>query len=68
MAESEKMKAKNHFIKKEIMYLQRIENEIGYDRLLTTYAARYSYPIILEESGAFLGFIPETLSEKPPQS
>ena len=44
--------------------MKRIGTEIGYDKPLTTYAARHSYATILKRSGAPLSFISEALGHK----
>ena len=68
MTEEEKMKTKNQFIKTVNKYMKRIGEEIGYDKPLTTYAARHSYATILKRSGAPLGFISEALGHKSLQT
>lgn len=68
MSEEEKMKTKNQFIKTVNKYMKRIGEEIGYDKPLTTYAARHSYATILKRSGAPLGFISESLGHKSLQT
>ena len=59
--EEEQLKRKNQFIKTINNYLNKIGKEIGYDKPLTTYAARHSYATILKRSGAPLGFRSEAL-------
>lgn len=66
MTEDEKMK--NQFIKTVNKYMKRIGNETGYDKPLTTYAARHSYATILKRPGAPLGFISEALGYKSLQT
>jgi len=68
MTEEEKMKTKNQFIKTINKYMKRIGKDIGYDKPLTTYAARHSYATILKRSGAPLGFISESLGHKSLQT
>ena len=68
MNEEEKMKTKNQFIKMANKYMKRIGIDIGYDKPLTTYAARHSYATILKRSGAPLGFISESLGHKSLQT
>ncbi len=64
MTEDEKAKVKHRFIKTINKYMKRIGIEIGYDKPLTTYAARHSYATILKRSGAPLSFISEALGHK----
>jgi len=64
MTEDEKAKVKHQFIKTINKYMKRIGTEIGYDKPLTTYAARHSYATILKRSGAPLSFISESLGHK----
>ena len=64
MSEEEKLKVKNQFIKTINNYMKKIGTDIGYDKPLTTYAARHSYATILKRSGAPLGFINESLGHK----
>jgi len=64
MTQDEKAKVKHQFIKTINKYMKRIGTEIGYDKPLTTYAARHSYATILKRSGAPLSFISESLGHK----
>ena len=64
MNEDKKAKVKHQFIKTINKYMKRIGTEIGYDKPLTTYAARHSYATILKRSGAPLRFISESLGHK----
>ena len=68
MSEDEKLKVKNQFIKTINNYMKKIGKDIGYDKPLTTYAARHSYATILKRSGAPLGFISEALGHKSLQT
>ena len=68
MTEDEKLMVKNQFIKTVNKFMKRIGTEIGYDKPLTTYAARHSYATILKRSGAPLGFISEALGHKSLQT
>ena len=68
MSEEEKLKVKNQFIKTINKYKKKIGKDIGYDKPLTTYAARHSYATILKRSGAPLGFISEALDHKSLQT
>ena len=68
MTQEERMKTKHQFIKTINKYMKRIGSEIGYDKPLTTYAARHSYATILKRSGAPLGFISESLGHKSLQT
>jgi integrase/recombinase XerD len=68
MSEEQKLKVKNQFIKTINKYMKKIGTEIGYDKPLTTYAARHSYATILKRSGAPLGFISEALGHKSLQT
>jgi integrase/recombinase XerD len=68
MSEEEKLKVKNQFIKTINNYMKKIGTDIGYDKPLTTYAARHSYATILKRSGAPLGFISESLGHKSLQT
>lgn len=67
-SEEEKLKVKNQFIKTINNYMKKIGTDIGYDKPLTTYAARHSYATILKRSGAPLGFISESLGHKSLQT
>jgi len=68
MSQDERLKAKHQFIKTINKYMKRIGTDIGYDKPLTTYAARHSYATILKRSGAPLGFISESLGHKSLQT
>ena len=68
MSEEDKLKVKNQFIKTINKYMKKIGTDIGYDKPLTTYAARHSYATILKRSGAPLGFISESLGHKSLQT
>lgn len=68
MTEDEKLMVKNQFIKTINKFMKRIGADIGYDKPLTTYAARHSYATILKRSGAPLGFISESLGHKSLQT
>lgn len=68
MTQEERMKTKHQFIKTINKYMKLIGSEIGYDKPLTTYAARHSYATILKRSGAPLGFISESLGHKSLQT
>ena len=68
MSAEVKQKVKHQFIKTINKYMKRIGAEIGYDKPLTTYAARHSYATILKRSGAPLGFISEALGHKSLQT
>jgi integrase/recombinase XerD len=68
MSEEDRLKTKNQFIKTINNYMKKIGAEIGYDKPLTTYAARHSYATILKRSGAPLGFISEALGHKSLQT
>jgi integrase len=68
MSESDRQQVKHQFIKTVNKYMKRIGIEIGYDKPLTTYAARHSYATILKRSGAPLGFISESLGHKSLQT
>lgn len=68
MSEQDKLMVKNQFIKTINKYMKRIGEDIGYDKPLTTYAARHSYATILKRSGAPLGFISESLGHKSLQT
>jgi len=68
MTAETKQQVKHQFIKTVNKYMKRIGTEIGYDKPLTTYAARHSYATILKRSGAPLGFISEALGHKSLQT
>jgi len=68
MSAEQKQRVKHQFIKTVNKYMKRIGEEIGYDKPLTTYAARHSYATILKRSGAPLGFISEALGHKSLQT
>jgi len=68
MSEEQKLNVKNQFIKTVNKYMKLIGEDIGYDKPLTTYAARHSYATILKRSGAPLGFISESLGHKSLQT
>jgi len=44
--------------------MKEIGKEIGYDKPLTTYAARHSFATVLKRSGAPTEFISESLGHK----
>jgi integrase len=68
MNAEEKQQVKHQFIKTVNKYMKRIGADIGYDKPLTTYAARHSYATILKRSGAPLGFISEALGHNSLQT
>ena len=68
MTAETKQQVKHQFIKTINKYMKRIGSDIGYDKPLTTYAARHSYATILKRSGAPLGFISEALGHKSLQT
>jgi integrase/recombinase XerD len=68
MTAETKQQVKHQFIKTVNKYMKRIGAKIGYDKPLTTYAARHSYATILKRSGAPLGFISEALGHKSLQT
>ncbi len=50
--EKRKQQIKHQFIKTINKYMKLIGEEIGYDKPLTTYAARHSFATVLKRSGA----------------
>jgi integrase/recombinase XerD len=64
ISELQKKKDKDQFIKTINKYMKVIGKEIGYDKPLTTYAARHSFATVLKRSGAPTEFISESLGHK----
>lgn len=62
--DEEKHTAKYFFLKTVNKYMKRIGKEVGYDKSLTTYAARHSFATILKRSGAPMELISESLGHK----
>ena len=48
--------------------MKEIGKEIGFDKPLTTYAARHSFATVLKRSGAPIEFISESLGHKSLQT
>ncbi|MCK5345400.1 MAG: tyrosine-type recombinase/integrase, partial [Candidatus Heimdallarchaeota archaeon] len=68
MTEEQKAKTKDQFIKVINNYMKKIGIEIGFDKPLTTYAARHSFATILKRSGAPMELISESLGHKSLQT
>ena len=68
MTEEEKQQVKHQFIKSINKYMKRIGKEIGYDKPLTTYAARHSFATVIKRSGAPTKPISESLGHKSLQT
>lgn len=66
--EKRKQQVKHQFIKTINKYMKLIGAEIGYDKPLTTYAARHSFATVLKRSGAPTEFISESLGHKSLQT
>ncbi len=62
--EKRKQQIKHQFIKTINKYMKLIGEEIGYDKPLTTYAARHSFATVLKRSGAPMELISESLGHK----
>ncbi|MCK5371932.1 MAG: site-specific integrase, partial [Cyclobacteriaceae bacterium] len=62
--EKQKQQVKHQFIKTINKYMKLIGGEIGYDKPLTTYAARHSFATVLKRSGAPMELISESLGHK----
>ena len=68
ITELQKQKDKDQFIKTINKYMKMIGEDIGYDKPLTTYAARHSFATVLKRSGAPTEFISESLGHKSLQT
>ena len=68
LSELQKQKDKDQFIKTINKYMKLIGQDIGYDKPLTTYAARHSFATVLKRSGAPTEFISESLGHKSLQT
>ena len=68
ISELQKHKDKDQFVKTVNKYMKRIGEDIGYDKPLTTYAARHSFANVLKRSGAPTEFISESLGHKSLQT
>lgn len=68
ITELQKQKDKDQFIKTINKYMKLIGQDIGYDKPLTTYAARHSFATVLKRSGAPTEFISESLGHKSLQT
>lgn len=68
ISELQKQKNKDQFIKTINKYMKMIGEDIGYDKPLTTYAARHSFATVLKRSGAPTEFISESLGHKSLQT
>ncbi len=68
ISELQKQKDKDQFVKTINKYMKLIGKEIGYDKPLTTYAARHSFATVLKRSGAPTEFISESLGHKSLQT
>jgi integrase len=64
LTDEQKQQTKHQFIKTINKYMKLIGEEIGYDKPLTTYAARHSFATILKRSGAPTELISESLGHK----
>lgn len=64
LTDEQKQQTKHQFIKTVNKYMKLIGEEIGYDKPLTTYAARHSFATILKRSGAPTELISESLGHK----
>lgn len=65
---SQMQKDKDQFIKTINKYMKLIGEDIGYDKPLTTYAARHSFATVLKRSGTPMEFISESLGHKSLQT
>ena len=68
ITELQKQKDKDQFVKTINKYMKEIGKEIGYDKPLTTYAARHSFATVLKRSGAPTEFVSESLGHKSLQT
>jgi len=64
LTDEQKQQTKHQFIKTINKYMKVIGEDIGYDKPLTTYAARHSFATILKRSGAPTELISESLGHK----
>ena len=62
--EKRKQQLKHQFIKTINKYMKLIGVDIGYDKPLTSYAARHSFATVLKRSGAPMELISESLGHK----
>ena len=68
LSDLQKQKDKDQFIKTINKYMKLIGQDIGYDKPLTTYAARHSFATVLKRSGTPMEFISESLGHKSLQT
>jgi len=68
MDEVQKQKAKDQFVHVINHHMKKIGMDIGYDKPLTTYAARHSFATVLKRSGAPMELISESLGHKSLQT
>lgn len=68
MNDIQKQKAKHQFVHTINNYMKKIGEDIGFDKPLTTYAARNSFATVLKRSGAPMEFISESLGLKSLQT
>lgn len=68
LSELQRQKDKDQFIQTINKYMKLIGEDIGYDKPLTTYAARHSFATVLKRSGTPMEFISESLGHKSLQT
>ena len=68
MDEVQKQKTKDQFVHVINHHMKKIGIDIGYDKPLTTYAARHSFATVLKRSGAPMELISESLGHKSLQT
>lgn len=68
MSEERKLAVKHQFVKTINQHMKKIGEAIGFDKPLTTYAARHSFATVLKRSGASIELISESLGHQSLQT
>lgn len=68
MSEERKNAVKQQFVKTVNQHMKKIGEAIGFDKPLTTYAARHSFATVLKRSGASIELISESLGHQSLQT
>jgi len=68
MSEERKLAVKQQFVKTINQHMKKIGEAIGFDKPLTTYAARHSFATVLKRSGASIELISESLGHQSLQT
>ncbi len=68
MIEERKLAVKQQFVKTINQHMKKIGEAIGFDKPLTTYAARHSFATVLKRSGASIELISESLGHQSLQT